>query len=148
MGAIEFRTASSSIEATRDVQPHPPTGQGAADHDSVNGTILVELMDLVLNLLRFTGGIELDFVEIHTAAQCQLLLLLNETLSISIVTKTDQRQTGNHARLLLDMAQTQRGLFRDLVANPPAIKDTGRVGALNKTLGSENRHGATIKRKK
>lgn len=68
-----------------------PTGQGTADHDSVNGTILVELVDLVLHLLRFTGGIELDFVEIHTAAQSQLLLLLNETLSISIVTKTDQR---------------------------------------------------------
>ena len=77
-----------------------------AHHDSVDGTVLVQLVDLLLHLFRFAGRIELVLVKIHTAAQRQLLLL-NETFGIGIVAEANQRETGNYSRFLLDMAQAQ-----------------------------------------
>lgn len=76
-----------------------------AHHDTVNGTVLIELVDLLLHLFRFAGRIELVFMKINTTAQRKLLLLLNETFSISIITEANQRKTGNNSRFLLDVAQ-------------------------------------------
>lgn len=89
------------------MHPLTLTGKGMAHHDSVDGTVLVQLVDLLLHLFRFAGRIELVLVKIHTAAQRQLLLLLNETFGIGIVSEANQRKTGNHSRFLLDMAQAQ-----------------------------------------
>lgn len=76
-----------------------------AHHDTVNGTVLIELVDLLLHLFRFAGRIELVFMKINTTAQRKLLLLLNETFSISIIAEANQRKTGNNSRFLLDVAQ-------------------------------------------
>ena len=116
-------------------------GKRALHHNTVDGSILVEKTNALLDFLRLTGGIKDNVLKVHSTSESDILLLLNETLGICIVAEAKNGKTGGLSSLLTDVAKAEGSLLNLLVIDSPTVKNARRVHAAHDSAGSQDRHG-------